>query len=151
MAALVVLCTDGSEASVAGLQGALGVLGSDIEPVVVMVTEPPDPSLLTGTGMAGGTISPETYTQIHDERAAEAASVVATVAATLGLAGARTEVLEGRPGPSLCTFAEGEGAAAIAIGSRGHGGLRRAVLGSVSDHVVRHAPCPVIVARPPGG
>ena len=150
MTGLVLLCTDGSEASVAGLQAALGVLGADITPVVVTVVEPPDPSLLTGTGMAGGTISPEAYTQIHDERTAEAASVVASVAATLGLGGARTEVLEGRPGPTLCTFAEGEGAAAIAVGTRGHGGLRRAVLGSVSDHVVRHAPCPVIVARPPG-
>jgi nucleotide-binding universal stress UspA family protein len=30
------------------------------------------------------------------------------------------------------------------LGTRGHGGLRRAVLGSVSDHVVRNCPCPVI-------
>lgn len=151
MTGLVLLCTDGSEASVVGLRAALSVLGPDIEPVVVTVIEPPDPSLLTGTGMAGGTISPEAYTQLHDERAAEAASVVASVAATLGLEAARTEVLEGRAGPTLCTFAEGEDADAIAVGSRGHGGLRRAVLGSVSDHVVRHAPCPVIVARPPDG
>lgn len=150
MAGPVVLCTDGSEASVAALGAALGVLGPDLDAVVVTVTEPPDPSLLTGTGMAGGTISPETYTQIHDERAAEAASMVAGVASALRLDAARTAVLEGRPGPTLCTFAEGERAAAIVIGTRGHGGLRRAMLGSVSDHVVRHAPCPVVVARPPG-
>lgn len=150
MAGIVVLCTDGSEASVSALRAALGVVGPDVDPVVVTVTEPPDPSLLTGTGMAGGTISPEAYATIEAERAAEAATVVATVAATLGLEGARTEVLTGRTGPTLCTFAEGEGAAAIVVGTRGHGGLRRAVLGSVSDHVVRHAPCPVVVARPPG-
>jgi len=30
------------------------------------------------------------------------------------------------------------------LGTRGRGGLRRAVLGSVSDHVVRNAPCPVV-------
>jgi nucleotide-binding universal stress UspA family protein len=33
------------------------------------------------------------------------------------------------------------------MGSRGHGGIRRALLGSVSDPVVRHAHCPVLVVR----
>ena len=36
----------------------------------------------------------------------------------------------------------------IVIGCRGHRGLRRAIEGSVSDGVIRHAPCPVLVVRP---
>jgi nucleotide-binding universal stress UspA family protein len=32
-----------------------------------------------------------------------------------------------------------------AEGSRGRGGLTRALLGSVSDYIVRNAPCPVVV------
>jgi nucleotide-binding universal stress UspA family protein len=35
----------------------------------------------------------------------------------------------------------------IVMGSRGHGRIRRALLGSVSESVVRHAPCPVIIVR----
>jgi nucleotide-binding universal stress UspA family protein len=33
------------------------------------------------------------------------------------------------------------------VGSRGLGPLRRALMGSVSDSVVRHAHCPVLVVR----
>ena len=39
------------------------------------------------------------------------------------------------------------GAGLIVMGSRGLGGLRRALMGSVSDSVVRHAHCPVLIVR----
>src|SRR3712207_7411325 len=39
------------------------------------------------------------------------------------------------------------GAGLIAVGSRGRGRIRRLLMGSVSDAVVRHAHCPVMVAR----
>ncbi len=150
MADLAVLCTDGSELSMAALTEGLGVVRPDLLPVVVSVLEPSDTSLLTGTGMAGGTMSPEAFARLEAERSAEAASIVARAATALGLEGARTEVLTGQAGPAICTFAQGEGAAVIVVGTRGHGGLRRAVLGSVSDHVVRNASCPVVVCAPSG-
>ena len=39
----------------------------------------------------------------------------------------------------------------IVIGSRGFGGLKRALLGNVADSVVGHAHCPVLVVRPSEG
>jgi nucleotide-binding universal stress UspA family protein len=39
------------------------------------------------------------------------------------------------------------GAGLIIMGSRGLGGVRRALMGSVSDSVVRHAHCPVLIVR----
>ncbi|KDN87005.1 universal stress protein [Kitasatospora cheerisanensis] len=40
-----------------------------------------------------------------------------------------------------------EGAELLVIGSRGHGGFTGALLGSVGQHCVQHAPCPVVVVR----
>jgi len=49
---------------------------------------------------------------------------------------------------AIVHLAEDIGAGLIVIGSRGFGGLRRALLGNVADSVVRHAHCPVVVVRP---
>lgn len=53
----------------------------------------------------------------------------------------------GKPEAEIIALAEEIGAGLIVVGSRGLGGIRRTVLGSVSDSVVRHAPCPVLVVR----
>jgi len=54
----------------------------------------------------------------------------------------------GRPDQEIVRLSEEIGAGLIVVGSRGLGGLRRALIGSVSDSVVRHAHCPVLVVRP---
>jgi nucleotide-binding universal stress UspA family protein len=54
----------------------------------------------------------------------------------------------GRPDERIVSVAEEIGAGLIAMGSRGLGGIRRALMGSVSDSVVRHAHCPVLIVRP---
>jgi nucleotide-binding universal stress UspA family protein len=57
--------------------------------------------------------------------------------------------VELRPGPAVPVLLEAaEGAALLVVGSRGHGQVAGAVAGSVSQHLARHAPCPVVVARP---
>ena len=53
----------------------------------------------------------------------------------------------GRPYAEIVHLAEELEAGIVVVGSRGEGGVRRALLGSVSDSVVRHAHCPVLVVR----
>jgi nucleotide-binding universal stress UspA family protein len=53
----------------------------------------------------------------------------------------------GRAAEEIVNLGEEIGAGLIIIGSRGRGGIRRALMGSVSDSVIRHAHCPVLVVR----
>jgi nucleotide-binding universal stress UspA family protein len=54
----------------------------------------------------------------------------------------------GDAGESIVEAAEAEGADLIVVGTHERGAVGRLFLGSVSDHVVRHARCPVLVVRP---
>jgi nucleotide-binding universal stress UspA family protein len=58
-------------------------------------------------------------------------------------------VRTGRPASTIVEFARESGCDLIVIGSHGRTGAARLVMGSVAEHVVRTAPCPVLVVRPP--
>ena len=47
----------------------------------------------------------------------------------------------------IVTLAKELGVDLIVMGCRGHRGIRRAIEGSISDAVIRRAPCPVLVVR----
>ncbi|HEX2823620.1 MAG TPA: universal stress protein [Streptosporangiaceae bacterium] len=57
----------------------------------------------------------------------------------------RPRVVAGRAAQVLVDAAEG--AELLVVGSRGHGGLAEALLGSVGQYCVHHAPCPVVIMR----
>ncbi len=54
---------------------------------------------------------------------------------------------QGDPGHRICHVANEEGVTLIICGTRGLGTIRRTIMGSVSDYVVHHSHCPVIVCR----
>lgn len=148
VASPVLLCTDGSELSIEALRAGLDLLRPGEELVLVTVVDQPDPTLVTGTGIAGGVMSATEYERLADAGREEAAVDLDRTASALGIEQVERRVVDGAPGPGICNLAETIDAKAIILGSRGRGGLKRAVLGSVSDHVVRNAPCPVIVSGP---
>jgi nucleotide-binding universal stress UspA family protein len=57
-------------------------------------------------------------------------------------------VWTGDPGDQIVSAAEAERVDMVLVGSHGRGAVGRLFLGSVSEHVVRNAPCPVLVVRP---
>jgi nucleotide-binding universal stress UspA family protein len=141
----VLVCTDGSELALGAIRAGLAVLAPPARIVVLTVAPPVDPTLVTGTGFAGGVMSLDDTQDLVEIQREHAATIVGETIAALGLDAAEPLVEVGDPAGMICDVASRLPAGVVVIGSNGHGGLRRAIMGSVSDHVVRHSPCPVIV------
>jgi nucleotide-binding universal stress UspA family protein len=60
---------------------------------------------------------------------------------------AKVELIQGSPAEVILDYANENGFDVIVIGSRGLGGIREFVLGSVSHNVVQHARIPVLVVK----
>ncbi|XP_076447697.1 universal stress protein Slr1101-like [Babylonia areolata] len=66
---------------------------------------------------------------------------------SLGLGGKVKSIASNKPGEGIAK--EAQGADMVVVGSRGLGLVRRTLLGSVSDFLVHHCHCPVLVVRHP--
>lgn len=64
-----------------------------------------------------------------------------------GLNDAKVELAQGQPAEMILEYVKEHGNDLIVIGSRGLGGIREFVLGSVSHNVVQHAHVPVLVVK----
>jgi len=111
--------------------------GADL--LVVSVIDPDD--LGKHAGRAGGR-----WDEVRDRRHAAAQELVGRGRA-MGIT-VSFLVWTGDPGESIVSAAEAESADLVVVGTHGRGTIGRLLLGSVSDHVVRNAPCPVLVVRP---
>lgn len=141
----ILLATDGTAASRAAGEQAIQLAAALRARLLVMSVEPsrapidvPAPSRET----AG----------LSDRRTAlvTAAERIVQQARSAG-AEATFLVWEGDPGETIVTAADSERADLIVVGTHGRGSIGRFLIGSVSDYVVRHAHCPVLVVRPPEG
>lgn len=56
-------------------------------------------------------------------------------------------IYEGFPEECILDYAKRQDADIIIMGSHGRRGLKRMILGSVAEHVIRRAPCPVLVVK----
>jgi nucleotide-binding universal stress UspA family protein len=83
-------------------------------------------------------------------RTHEATSYLQRVATELRAKGAVVDVhvLHGKPAPTIVDMAVRGGYSLILMCSRGKSGLRRLLLGSVAEEVLRSSPIPVLIAHP---
>lgn len=94
------------------------------------------------------------YSQQYDEHREKAQSKLDEAVESVGANGgslAEAHLASGLPDQEIVGAAEDLGAGLIVMGSRGLTGLRRSLLGSVSESVMQHAHCPVLVVRRESG
>jgi nucleotide-binding universal stress UspA family protein len=147
----VLIATDGSEIAVAAAARAGQVIGlPDSVTVLSVVTDIPGDE---AGGIEGPTESPEEAERIIEGEERDASDAIDAIVAALPeawRAKVTRRVEAGDAGPMIVWVAEHEHSDVVVVGSHGHGVLKRLVMGSVSQHVVNHAPCPVFLvpARP---
>jgi nucleotide-binding universal stress UspA family protein len=140
----ILLATDGSqEAELAALRAVELADATDSELHVVHVGVVPI-FLRSYPGTLGY------YGKLHEQIEEESRELLRKQSLRVKAAGgtvAGAHLRMGQVDLEIVALAEELGAGLIVMGSRGLGGVRRALMGSVSDSVVRHAHCPVLVVR----
>jgi nucleotide-binding universal stress UspA family protein len=151
----ILLATDGSgEAEVATRTAVdLALMSASELHVVHVLDAAPSPALLYPevTDPEGVEVPDQALEQDLERRSEQLGREILDAEAervhSAGGTVAQTHLAMGDAPREIVHLAEDLGAGLVVMGSRGRGGIRRALMGSVSDSVVRHAHCPVLIVR----
>jgi nucleotide-binding universal stress UspA family protein len=143
----ILLATDGSQEATLAAKTAADLAtksGSELH-VLTVAPDTRDVDYMVGMPPAGS------YAETLEAIEQETGRILEEQAKEISEGGGAVEETYVRigepPDRAIVHLSEDIGAGLIAMGSKGHGGVRRALMGSVSDSVVRHAHCPVLVIR----
>lgn len=147
--AKILLATDGSKDAELALSTAVDLATSTDSELHVVTAGPGSPDPVYQTHEAG--LRYETYEEAAAAVREAAQQTLDEQVKKVEEAGGKVAEAHLRMGErrdqAIVRLADEIGAGLIVMGSRGLGGVRRALMGSVSDSVVRHAHCPVLVVR----
>ena len=139
----IVVGVDGSDSSRAALVWAYDEAAHHDASITVVSTWHPPAMPMTPPY---GSLPPEGYASQPQRDALDLLErFVADLDARTPPVDVRTQVEQGNPAKVL--IERSKEADLMVVGSRGHGGFRGMLLGSVSQHLVAHADCPVVVVR----
>jgi nucleotide-binding universal stress UspA family protein len=146
----ILLATDGSKEAQLAASTAADLANSTNSELHLLSVAPGNPDPVYQIHEAS--LRYETYQQALEAVKGEAQKVLDEQVRKVREAGGSVKEAHLRIGErrdqAIIHLAEEVGAGLIVMGSRGLGGMRRALMGSVSDSVVRHAHCPVMIVRP---
>ena len=138
----ILLATNGSEEAELAAQRAVDLAQRAGSELHVVYVEPIPNFLVEGT--------PGYNRELYEQIEQEAREVLRKLTWRVKVAGgtiAESHLSMGPVDLEIVGLARKLGADLIVMGSRGHRGIRRVIEGSISDAVIRHAPCPVLVVR----
>jgi nucleotide-binding universal stress UspA family protein len=139
----VVVALDFSDSALEALDAALGLVSTDPAARLHLLHVVPDPvPQLWNDDLPA--IDFRAVEQAWKDGALKQLADLATLRA-LDPARASTAVAVGAAAEEILRYAAANGADAIVLGSHGHGRVRRFLLGSVADRLVRQAPCAVLI------
>jgi nucleotide-binding universal stress UspA family protein len=145
----ILVATDGSPAALLAFQRAaaiartypgstLSVLAVTPLPMLELLTQ--HPPLLGDEGLTG-----EIHKQLDRQASSWLTETVASEATDpIPL---DTRKIMGHPGEVICETAKHGNFELVVVGSHNESKLRRMILGSVSDYVVHHSPCSVLIVK----
>ncbi|MEW6635689.1 MAG: universal stress protein [Actinomycetota bacterium] len=145
----ILLATDGSKDAELALSTAVDLAKATGSELHVVTVAPGGPDPVYAAYEAG--FRYESYEEAREAVRQEAQKTLdEQVRKIEGLGGEVAEAhlrMGERKDHAIVAVADEIGAGLIVMGSRGLGGMKRALMGSVSDSVVRHAHCPVMIVR----
>jgi nucleotide-binding universal stress UspA family protein len=145
----ILLAVDGSECSDVAVGAVLHQMIHEQTEVRVLHVDEWPRDLPPALAFAEGPTAAREILAVHEHRRQDAEALVTRVAGRLQAAGFRTStvVATGDARDRIVDTAAEWHADLIVVGSHGRRGFDRFLLGSVSESVVRHAPCSVEVVR----
>ena len=139
----IVAGVDGSPSSISALRWAIrqaGLIGAAVDAVIAWHYP-----VMVGGGYGVAPMVTAGGFDFRENAEKVLADAISTAVDPASGVPVRGRVAEGNPAQVLLDACDG--ADLLVVGSRGHGGFAEALLGSVSQHCVHHAPCPVVVIR----
>jgi len=144
----VLVPVDGSDVCLAAVSCALNATGPGGRITLIAVVDTVSQVMHMGSAAAVPEITQSVLDAARQTAADDLAAAEAYVAKVGGNV-AHTEILDGRPGDVIVEYATSGGYDLVAMGTHGRSGLRRTIMGSVAEHVVRHLHgIPVLLVHP---
>lgn len=142
----ILVCLDGSELAEQILPYITEQAKKFKSKVILIQAIAKPSSVISGTGPVTG---PALQDQIdaEDSKATKYLSRIATKLQEEEIAAEYTTV-KGAPGQEIVGYARENEINLIAIATHGHSGIKRAILGSIADYVIRESHLPMLVIKP---